>query len=470
MSRTKNTTTTRPTASPSRLPSGAWVLRTKLPNGRRVRIPVAGADASPAEVRETPAALLASWDRVVAELLVDEKAGPTFGDVARDWTSGELARRYPDHVKHRRSADTDGLRLARHVLPVVKDVPIAAFTLDDAERVLARLPSHLSPASRRQVALLVGRVLRLAVYPLRLRESSPIPPTWLPKLGAKKALAWLYPDEEAQLLRCERVPLHWRVLYGFLAREGCRISEARAMRWDDVDLERGVVRLDRNKTDEPRTWRLGDDVVRALAAWRRLHPRAKHVFVGAAGEPIGFVQAASQFREHLRLAGVGRSELFERTAQRLPIRVHDLRASFCTVALAAGRSETWARDRTGHVTTTMFDRYRRQARHAAELAIGWFSPLDEALNVASWRGHGTENANDSGPVHWMPYCSPGAVIAVSRGFVDSDARAMAPKSDLGPLNMASLVATLDEELRALALGAALLSMTFPELADEDAEG
>jgi hypothetical protein len=36
----------------------------------------------------------------------------------------------------------------------------------------------------------------------------------------------------------------------------------------------------------------------------------------------------------LRTAGVTRPELFERTAARQPIRVHDLRATFVTVSLA----------------------------------------------------------------------------------------------------------------------------------------
>ncbi len=57
---------------------------------------------------------------------------------------------------------------------------------------------------------------------------------------------------EAALLRAVDVPLPNRMLYGFVAREGMRSSEALRMTWSDLDLERGVVRLDRNKTDDPR--------------------------------------------------------------------------------------------------------------------------------------------------------------------------------------------------------------------------
>jgi hypothetical protein len=39
------------------------------------------------------------------------------------------------------------------------------------------------------------------------------------------------------------------MLYGVVAREGMRSSEAFRMTWGDLDLERGAVRLDVNKTD-----------------------------------------------------------------------------------------------------------------------------------------------------------------------------------------------------------------------------
>ncbi|HXX67139.1 MAG TPA: hypothetical protein VEK07_08155 [Polyangiaceae bacterium] len=32
---------------------------------------------------------------------------PTFASFARDWTSGELARRFPDHVRQKRSSGRD---------------------------------------------------------------------------------------------------------------------------------------------------------------------------------------------------------------------------------------------------------------------------------------------------------------------------------------------------------------------------
>src|SRR5688572_13496517 len=113
-----------------------------------------------------------------------------------------------------------------------------------------------------------------------------------------------------------------------------------------------------------RTWALGADVAAALEAYR---PR------GAQPEAPVFLpfetreQEALIFRRDLAASGVDRAELFEHTVARLQIRVHDLRGTFVTLALAGGRSETWVSDRTGHKSSVMINRYRRAARNAGEL-------------------------------------------------------------------------------------------------------
>ena len=65
---------------------------------------------------------------------------------------------------------------------------------------------------------------------------------------------------------------------------------------------------------------------------RERRPKAL-VFTDASGVAISDHHIAERFREHLELAGVNRPELFERSRARMPIRVHDLRATFVTLAL-----------------------------------------------------------------------------------------------------------------------------------------
>ncbi|WP_437779107.1 tyrosine-type recombinase/integrase [Sorangium sp. So ce1097] len=309
----------------------------------------------------------------------------TFAEFAERVLSGALAEQYPDHVKVIRSADDYRRRLA-HVLDVLGPVPLARFTLDHADRAMSLLPGHLEPGTRRNVANMVHRILSLAAYPARIIPSNPLPRGWIPKAGDDKAKGYLYPDEDHRLMRSQAIPLCFRIYYGFLIREGMRADEAGRLQWSDLDLNRGAVVLDENKTDDPRAWALSPDVVRALRKWRDICPDKECVFVGKWGNALPGHNGAKNFRDHLRRAGVNRPELFETTDSRLNIRLHDTRATFITIKLANGRTETWISDRTGHSSSDQIHNYKRAARKVAELALGDFAPLDEAIPELTGKG------------------------------------------------------------------------------------
>lgn len=345
--------------------------------------------------------------RVVEELLSGarapkvERSSITVGELAAQWTSGALARRFPDRIKVKRSRAADVSRLANHILPAVKDVAIADFTLDHAEDVLAKMPASLSPETRRHVARLLARLLSLAVFPLRILATSPLPRRWIPSGGPAKAKAWIYPDEDRKLLACTKIPIRWRIFWGFLAREGMRVAEACALDRADVDLERGVVTLDKNKTDDPRAWALSSGVAEAIAAWLHLREDdAEPLFLDHHGERVNpRADLAKRFRGHLRRAGVTRPELYEKGPSRVRIRAHDLRGTFVTIAAANGKSETWITDRTGHRSSGMVRRYQRAARTAAELGLGDLCPLVKAipeLRAASRKGGGKGGSVNEG--------------------------------------------------------------------------
>lgn len=104
-------------------------------------------------------------------------------------------------------------------------------------------------------------LLVLLRYPGKLLVANPLPKGFVPKPGDAKAKTYLYPDEEAKLMACTTVPVVERLFYGFQARESPRGGETLALDWHDLDLDRNVINLDENKTDEPgrgrypRTWR-----------------------------------------------------------------------------------------------------------------------------------------------------------------------------------------------------------------------
>lgn len=308
---------------------------------------------------------------------VPAASGETVKSFGDRWVSGDLHRLYPDHVKAKKHPRDDRGILNRYVNKVIGSLPMKDLKLEDCERVMARVPARLSSARRRHVAQVLVKLLNIAVYPAKLIQRSPLPKGFLPKISSTRAKSWLYPNEEASLMGCIDVPIEDRLFYGMMAREGLRFSEAHSLEWSDLDLETGVINLDANKTDRPRSWALDEGVRRVLRVWKLTTPRGPFVGCVSASHP------ADRFRRHLKTAKITRAELFERSAQRIPIRAHDLRATFVTLALANGKTETWVSDRTGHESTLMIERYRRQARMATELELGPLRPLDEVFRWES---------------------------------------------------------------------------------------
>jgi integrase len=335
-----------------------------------------------------------------------ERATPTFGTLAKDWTSGELHRKHPDHVRKKDTAYRDEELLRLYVLAHVEDVPVDEFELDDAERVMSHLPAERSPATRRHVAQVMSRLMRLVVYPGKWRKDSPIPRGWLPRVGEPKAKECLYPDEDAKLMAGASAepgkpgpPTVRRLAYGFLAREGMRTDEMGSLRWRDVDLDRDRMNLDKNKTDDPRDWDLRPDVVAALTRWKELsapHNGADdHVFAED-GVPLNVEHLADQLRRDLWRVGVRRPQLHENTKGRQRIRAYDLRATFVTISLATGKTETWISDRTGHRSHAMIETYRRRSR---TWNVGVLAPLHEwipELSRPDWAANGQQHHRTGG--------------------------------------------------------------------------
>lgn len=48
-------------------------------------------------------------------------------------------------------------------------------------------------------------------------------------------------------------------------------------------------------------------------------------------------------------------------------------------ALASGQTEDWVIRRTGHESSAMVARYRREAATAEELGLGWLKPMHDTI-------------------------------------------------------------------------------------------
>jgi integrase len=357
-----------------------------------------------------------------------ELGGLTFAKFAERLTNGELRKQYPDHVGEVGEETMQGYAsaLREYVNPKLGPLPLGALTLDHALDVMRDVPSSLSSSRRRQIAFVMRRVLALAAFPARLIPANPIPSGFLPKLDAPRARGFLWPDEEAQLIAGRDadgrtvVDLELRVLFALLAREGLRKDEAATLEYGDkrtagaagwVDLDRGWIYLDRNKTEDARDWPLSPDVAEGLRRWRKLSRKSRFVFPcpDDAKARLSVEHLADDLRAALRAVGVKRPELFEDTEDRRNIVAHDLRAVFVTLALAQEKSEAFITDRTGHTTSDMLRRYRRSARGLKQSGRVKLVPMHEgipelaAVDPKAPRPSGEAEENESGSV-----CEPSA--------------------------------------------------------------
>jgi len=172
-----------------------------------------------------------SWDKV-AYAAVLQAPPMTYRELAM-MEVREVLRRLVAGRERKRSAKNAVSRLTHHVYPIIGSIPIDRLTLNMCEEVMRRLPEQHAVKTRRNVGQLITRLLKLAVYPCRYLDRSPIPPGFLPNSSTRKAHAFLYPDEDRRLMACAAVPFEFRILYGFLTREGTRSHEATALTWSD---------------------------------------------------------------------------------------------------------------------------------------------------------------------------------------------------------------------------------------------
>lgn len=315
--------------------------------------------------------LLAGKRRVVEE-------APTVRQFGLWWTTGELALRYPEQVEVRKRARMDAQDLELHVYPVIGDVLVSAVQVEHLEQVLRGLPAGMAKSTKAKILKKLGRLLSIAHYPARYLDHNPMPRGFGPRPG-HSSFPFLYPAEEAQLLACRDVPRVRRIAYGLAARTGLRISEVCSLRWQQVDLERGAIRLEDHKTVAKvgaRLVPLDPATVRVLRWWldqSGAEEQSESVVFGLSR------WLAENTRDDLHLAGVLRAELHATKAGSKPFAFHSFRRTFVTLSLGAGRSEDWVMRRTGHTSSAQLHRYRIAAATAAEFGLGWLRDFDQAL-------------------------------------------------------------------------------------------
>jgi integrase len=192
--------------------------------------------------------------RMVMRLIQDEiergmfarRGAPTFADAAGAYMDGGGDPRFlPPLIAH------------------FKDTPLSAVDQRAIDQSAIALYPNASPATRnRQVHTPVSAILRHAGVAMVLRR---------PKgASGTPRTAWLSKDQMFALMAAsDDQGASFGALMRLLFYTGSRVSEALTLRWGDVDLDKGLVRLRQTKEETERAAIIPPFVVEALRPLRR---------------------------------------------------------------------------------------------------------------------------------------------------------------------------------------------------------
>jgi integrase len=216
------------------------------------------------------------------------------------------------------------------------------------------LPAHLSPKT---VANILGALHQLFAEAFDRRDINLLP--GFPRVPKTEPdTKWLTPaDQEAILSHC-REP--YRTLFLFCMKHGCRIGEARALKWERIDLKAQVVTIAAGmdlgawkpytKERDVRHLPLNSRVRLALLSLPR--SLAGFVFINRAGRPLSDTRIRAHWNRAAAAAGLHIS-CYQGT-----------RHSFATQKLIAGFSQAKIMEVTGHRTDSAFRRYGKLVTEA----------------------------------------------------------------------------------------------------------
>jgi integrase len=286
----------------------------------------------------------------------------------REEVSPKTHERYGELVRHFLVPELGGLPLQKLTSVSIQ----AAYTKWSTEGRRDGKSGGLSPRTRRHIHRVLFAALSRATEhdpPLLSRNPAAIFKKRLPKVERKQT-ATLTAAQSARLLECIRHSrVYWPVLIALAT--GMRRGEICALRWKNVDLDRGMVRvvesLEQTKTalrfKAPKTERHRAITLPAYATeeLRRLRIEQTEELlllgVGRTGETLVCGRADGEPHRPLSLT-YEFARLMRRITDLPRVRFHDLRHSHATQLLASGVHPKIVMERLGHSTiTTTLDLY-----------------------------------------------------------------------------------------------------------------
>lgn len=243
-----------------------------------------------------------------------------------------------------------------HVLPTLGETRLTKLTALDLQALYAdRLKAGLSTTTVNSLHAVIHRALRQAVQ-WGLVDRNVASLATAPRPRELPVTTWTSAEAARFLAAADATPL--AALWRLALLCGLRRGELLGLRWDDIDLRRGTLSVQRTLSrgdggawviGEPKTRKSRRQIVLPASCVAALtHHRDRQlfdgqapgpVFTGAQGGPLPVNSLARAFAALIEHAGVPK------------LRFHDLRHTCATLLLAAGTHPKLVADLLGHSGT-----------------------------------------------------------------------------------------------------------------------
>lgn len=266
-----------------------------------------------------------------------------------------LARRYIEHAKTTKASWRHDEYSLRSMTAFFGSRPLSAVTSWSVEQYKAKRRQAVGPRSVNADLSLLRRMFNLAVT-WGLAEKNPLVGVKMFRENERPLRVLSYPEQEKLMSVCRQ---HLGDLVLFALHTGMRRGEILGLKWDAVDLERGVITVEAGKTGRIRYVPANAIVMEVLR--RRKELEREYVFTWGGTKQSRFDKT---WRAAVSAAGIA------------AIRFHDLRHTFATRLVLAGVDLVTVGELLGHRSIQMTLRYshpgpehrRRAVDHLSEVA------------------------------------------------------------------------------------------------------
>ena len=334
-------------------PSGRKVYVVQSRSGGKSRRVTVGrhGEITPEEARKAAVKLIVRIKAGEPLVETEPEAPPTLGDLAARYLREYVAMHCkPNTVKHY------GLMVRKHIVPALADLRVSEVQRKDILQFQYGL-RDMPTVANRTVDILVKMFNLAELWEMRPPGRNPCRSVRRYKVNPRKE-RFLTPEELARLGRTlENAPAerlasrHAAAAIRLLVLTGCRRNEILGLAWDDFDFETGEMRLADSKTGA----RLVPLPAAAAEVLKDLPRTAGNpwVFPGKkkGTHQVNLNDSWSRVRERAGLEGV---------------RLHDLRHTYASRALAIGEGLPMIGELLGHRQVNTTARYAHLARESIQ--------------------------------------------------------------------------------------------------------